>query len=643
MKKIDGTDPSAQSANIVTDNVAHLKALFPDAVEDGVINFDALKQLLGGTLNEREEKYGLNWHGKRKARQLALLPSNGTLRPCPEESVEWGTTKNLMIEGDNLEVLKLLQKRYAGKVKLIYIDPPYNTGNDFVYSDDFRDTIKNYLELTGQVQASKPISSNTESSGRFHTDWLNMIYPRLMLARQLLHSHGCIFISIDDTELANLRIICDEIFGSEHFCGIISRSTGTRMGSGSPTLSSELDYILVYSKTDELEFPGLPMTDDDLSIYDQEDERGKYLTRSLRRTGGENRREDRPSMFYPVFAPDGTEVLPIAPAGYESRWVCGKATYEKLVADGMIEWKKMTKDGRQQWQVYQKHYLGSALKQPSNLWSDEEGNKKATRDLNALFEGLKIFDHPKPIGLMQRLLSLVTDPKAEDIVMDFFAGSGTLGHAVMEQCAEEGSKQRFILVQLPEPLDPSNREQKVAADYCDHLKVSRNVAELTKERLRRAAIKIRDKNKGSEADLGFRVFKLDSSNIHTWDPNREDIAETLEQAAEHLKTDRTEEDVLFELLLKLGLDLTVPMETMKIAGKSVHSIGAGVLLACLSEKIASKEVEGLALGIAEWHKKLAPAGESQIVFRDSAFADDVAKTNMTAILQQNGLETVRSL
>lgn len=635
-----------ESANIVNENIENLKVIFPEAFGEGGVNFETLRQLLGDikVIDEGEEKYGLNWHGKKKARQIALAPSTGTLLPRPEESVEWDVSSNVFIEGDNLEVLKLLQKSYAGKVKLIYIDPPYNTGKEFVYPDNYQDNLDTYLRYTGQVDdQGMKFSTNTEASGRKHTNWLSMMYPRLKIARNLMRDDGVIFISIDDAELANLRCICDEIFGQNNFCGIISRATGTRMGLGSSTIASELDYILIYSKSEGLEFDGLPMTDSDLSIYDQEDEKGRYLTRSLRRTGGENRREDRPSMFYPVHAPDGTEVFPIAPAGYESRWVCSKDTYFSQLEKGMIEWKKVVKDGAERWQVYQKHYVGEARKQPSNLWNKDEGNKKATRDLNSLFEEEKVFDHPKPVGLISKIIQLSTSYSTNDIILDFFAGSATTGQSVFEQNASDNGNRRFILVQLPEVLDEKNNAQKVAVAVCDKLGVPRNIAEISKERLRRASTKVRGDYNTFSGDVGFKVFKLVESNIKAWRPDRTDLEKTLLSHQEHLVKGRTEQDVLYELLIKRGIDLAVPIESKSISGKNIFSIGYGVLFACLDASIAHADVESVAQGILNWYRELTPSSDTHVFFRDSAFSDDIAKTNMAAILEQNGITHVRSL
>lgn len=642
IKKLVLDDPATQSANIVADNVQSLEALFPEAFKEGGIDFDVLKQLLGGAVDEKDEKYGLNWHGKRKARQIALTPSTGTLLPCVDESVDWDTTQNLMIEGDNLEVLKLLQKSFAGKVKLIYIDPPYNTGKDFVYPDDFQNGIGSYLELTGQVDGGRKITSNTETSGRFHTDWLNMIYPRLRTARSLLREDGLIFISIDEAEVHNLRALCDEVFGPECLVGCISRATGTPTGGGNKALVGEIDYIVVYSRSPDAKIEGVNFTEEDAKIYDKEDDQGKYLTRTLRRTGGEDRREDRPSMFYPVTAPDGSEVYPIAPAGYESRWICGLDRYNEMLEEGLIEWAKAKKGNSYEWQPYQKFYLEGRLKQPSNFWSKLEGNKKASRDLKSLFDGEKVFSFPKPVGLIQHIIEL-SNLQDGDIVLDFFAGSGTSAHATLAQNATDGRKRRFILAQLPEPLDENNKDQKVAADFCKLIGKPQNIAELTKERLRRASKKVKAENSLFDGDLGFRTFKLASSNIRAWEPDTKDIESSLLNNAEHLLQGRKEQDVLYELLLKLGLDLCVPIENKDIAGKAVHSVGGGALIVCLADGLTKETVETVANGIVAWRKELAPAVDTRVVLKDSGFANDVAKANMAAILNQNGILDVRSL
>jgi len=621
MKKILPLNSETQSADLVAGNIEQLKAIFPEAFIEGKVDFEVLKQLLGGAVDDREEKYGLNWHGKGRARQIALTPSTGTLRPCPEDSVDWDTTQNLMIEGDNLEVLKLLQKSYAGKVKLIYIDPPYNTGKDFVYPDDFRDNIKNYLELTGQVEGGKKISSNTETGGRFHTDWLNMMYPRLKLARNLLREDGVFSVTIDDGEVANLRKACDEIFGEENFVANIVWQKKYGAANDAKYLSDMHDHILLYCRNKDSWRPNLFARPDELNAKysnPDNDPRGPWYSTNL------SVKTYSAANDYIITSPAGLEFSPPP----SRAWVVSKAKFEELLADGRITFGR---DGKSR--PYSKTFLSEVQQGivPTTIWLHEDAghNIEGKSLIRSLFgESADVFDTPKPVRLIRRLINMSESQSHDDIFLDFFAGSGTTGHAVIEQNAIDNGNRRYILVQLPEPLNRT--------DY-------KFLSQVTAERLRRSSSKIKADNPLFEGDLGFRVFKLDSSNIHAWEPNRDDLAQSLFDAAEHLKTDRTEQDILFELLLKLGLDLTVPIEQKNISGKIVHSIGAGVLLTCLAPQISNEEAESLALGIVEWHKQLSPAGETQVVFRDSAFANDVGKTNLTAILQQNGLENVRSL
>jgi adenine-specific DNA-methyltransferase len=639
MKPLTANDPETKTPDVVVENVEQLKVLFPEAFTEGKVDFEVLKQLLGGVVEDREEKYGLNWHGKRRARQLALTPSTGTLRPCPEESVDWDTTKNLMIEGDNLEVLKLLQKSYTGKVKLIYIDPPYNTGNDFVYPDDFKDNIKNYLEITGQVDGSgNKTSSNTEASGRFHTEWLSMMYPRLRLARNLLRDDGVIFISIDDAEVNNLRKLCDDVFFEENFLAVFVRRRRMATGMRDTPVSPDHEYVVAFAKKlESVRLFGFARREEDFPF---EDARGRYRSTDL--TVGMTK-EMRPNQFYGIKNPrSSSEYWPPD----ERVWRFEPSTMQRHIEDGNIIWPDDNPTGRMSRPRFKTRFdngNGSEKTNPVSTWIDFKSrsaevdadedmvsltsglNQEATKELRELF-GEQLLEYPKPVSLIKGLCAIATEPN--DIILDFFAGSGTSGHAVLDLNKQDAGGRRFILVQLPERM---------------RHKAFSTIAEITKERLRRAGKKLREENPMFAGDLGFRVFKLASSNIRAWDPNRDDLPTTLHDSIEHLKTDRTEQDILFELLLKLGLDLTIPIEQKSIAGKAVHNIGAGTLLVCLAEKIASAEVEALAQGIVAWHKALAPAGETTVVFRDSAFADDVAKTNLTAILQQHGLENVRSL
>ena len=631
MKKIATNDPETRSANIVAENLAHLKTLFPEAFTEGKVDFEVLKQLLGGEVDEGEEKYGLNWHGKRQARQLALTPSTGTLRPCPEESIDWDKTQNLMIEGDNLEVLKLLQKSYAGKVKLIYIDPPYNTGKDFIYPDDYRDNIRNYLELTGQIDdENRTLSSNTEASGRFHTDWLNMMLPRLKLAKNLLHQRGAIFVSLDDTEIGNFRLIADEVFGNENFLATIAWEKVHTRKNSSKTFSISHDYVVVYAREKDDWDRVLIPREDGASAYKNPDNDPKGPWKPDPVTA-----HNPYSADYKITKPNGV-VLSRPEGGY---WRFSEETWKARVAANEVIW------GSGNSYPMIKRYLCEVQDGlvPVTLFSRKFAGDTATakKEVDSQFNLQGIFDYPKPTLLIRRLIQLSTRPT--DIVMDFFAGSGTTGHAVMAQNVKDRGNRRYVLVQLPEPLNPTTNDQKNAADYCSKLGKPLNIAELTKERLRRAADKIRDEHPMFGGDLGFRVFKLDTSNIRAWEPDRENLEGTLLGSIDHIKADRVEEDILYELLLKLGIDLCVPIETRTIAGKSVRSIGEGTLITCLDEYLAREDVEPLALGIAEWHNKLAPAGDSTVVFRDSAFEDDVAKTNLAAILEQRGLGNVRSL
>ena len=700
MQKITADSPESKSPDLVAENIAKLKELFPELLTEGEngssVNLDVLKSLVGDqTVTEAEEKYGLNWHGKRKARQLALTPSTGTLRPCPEDSVDWDNTKNLMIEGDNLEVLKLLQKSYAGKVKLIYIDPPYNTGNDFVYPDNFQDNVKNYLELTGQTgDGGKKLSSNTEASGRFHTDWLNMMYPRLNLARNLLREDGVMVIHMDEHEHSNLSTLLADIFGEENLLGAAvwdkknPKGDATRLAyqheslffvakhqsvfadkGGLTRRKKNAEAIIakaakLFSRIGKHDLPTdlkecakryelseecvkLQLRRIDLEVVNEEfsdwiknqgfsggeaayskiDDSG-YVFQSVS-MAWPNKKKAPDEYFIPLKHPVTGEDCPIPERG----WRNPPATMKKLLDAGEILFGKDHTT-----QPRRKYLLAQNMSEnfPSVIGFGGSDD--------ALLAALGIpFDNPKPVELARELVA--TALQTEGIVLDFFAGSGTAGHAVMEHNIAAQNPARYILVQLPEPLDSTENAQKAAVQFCDSIAKSRNIAELTKERLRRAGQKIKDENPMFSGDTGFRVFKLDSTNIREWDPNRENLAASLEDSVDHLKSNRTDDDILFELLLKLGLDLCVPMEQRKIAGKTVHSIGAGVLITCLDKSISRADAEPLALGILAWLKELNTAGDSTLVFRDSAFADDVAKTNLSKILEQNGIaaKNIRSL
>ena len=691
MKKLDAESPETKSADIVAGNIDALKALFPEAFTEGKVDFDVLKGLLGAAVDERDEKFGLNWYGKRRARQIALTPSTGTLLPCLEDSVDWGSTQNLMIEGDNLEVLKLLQKSYSNKVKLIYIDPPYNTGKDFVYPDDFRDNISNYLELTGQVEGGRKISSNTDASGRFHTDWLNMMLPRLRLARSLLRDDGVIAISIDDAEIANLRELLSEVFGMENFVANITWEKGRK--NDAKLFSAGHEYIVIFAKSlarireaktiwreekpgareiweKYLELRSLHVGDDraierdlqqwysDLpkshpskkwSRYKRVDRYGPWRDRDISWPGGGG-------PDYEVIHP--TTKLPCAVP--ESGWRYSKPEeMQRQIQLGLVEFRADHTEP-----PFRKAHI-RPIPDELEIDGEEEGDDNAdeateefanqvrstylykqsqvsVKEMRALM-GAKIFNNPKDCDELARLFDYCTASETDAIFMDFFAGSGTSGEAIWRLNSRDGGTRRWVMVQLPEPLDPAKKEQKASAKFCSSLGKPLTIAELTKERLRRAGAKIKADNPLFVGDIGFRVFKLASSNIRAWDPDVTDLENILLKNAEHLVPGRKEQDVLYELLLKLGLDLCVPIESKSISGKTIHSSGGGALIACLGDGLTKEVIEPLASGIVAWRASLAPAVDTRVVFKDSGFADDIAKTNMAAILNQNGISDVRSL
>jgi adenine-specific DNA-methyltransferase len=631
MKKIDTKDPVTRSADLVADNVQRLKSLFPDVFAEGRIDFDTLKQLLGGAIDDSDERYGLRWQGKRRARQLALTPSTGTLRPCPKESADWDTTQNLMIEGDNLEVLKLLQKSYANRVKVIYIDPPYNTGNESLYPNDFTDSIRTYLEVTGQAEGGAKLVSNPESSGRHHTNWLSLMYPRLRLAKNLLRKDGVFVCTIDENEQTNLGFLLKEVFEEdsyEHVCVTVVHNPRGIQGTN-------------FSYTHEYAFFVFPKGVK--AIGNRKIAPEDIDWRSLRDNGGESLRTDARNCFYAILIRDGAvigfgdvlssdihpkqtevrgdvaHVYPIDKEGVERKWRYARQSVESV--RHLLRAKK-TNGG---FEVE----IGKDFGLYRTVWEDKryDANENGTKLVNSLVPDSP-FSFPKSLWTVYDSLYAVVGDDKDAIVMDFFAGSGTTGHATIEMNLRDEGKRRFILVQLPERIQASKYS---------------TIADVTKERLRGVGQQVRARRPLFVGDIGFRVFKLAASNINEWDARRDDLPSSLEKAVEHVKTDRTEADILYELLLKLGLDLCVPIEKRTIAGKDVHAVGGGALMACLAEGISRADAEPLALGIAAWRTELAPAGETTCVFRDSAFEDDVAKSNLAAILDQHGLSNMKSL
>ncbi len=605
------------SPNLTQDNIARIRDLFPGCVteakgEDGTVklavDFDQLRQELAESIVEGpQERYHLNWPGKREALLTANAPIAKTLRPYHDESVDFDTTKNLFIEGDNLDALKLLQETYLGKVKMIYIDPPYNTGNDFIYDDDFAVDTGKFLLQSNQIDdLGNRLVANTTSNGRFHSDWLSMMCSRLRLARNLLADNGLIFISIDENELSNLKEVCDEIFGAENCRGVVSRPTGTPSGQGYNILVNEIDYILAYAKSAESAILGLPFSSEDEKIYDQEDDGGKYLTRTLRKTGGEDRREDRPTMHYGIKAPDGTVVFPVGPTGYESRWRCGEDSYWGLVKQNRIEWKQSSEG----WKPYQKFYLEGRLKQPSNLWEGIEGNKKASLTIKGLF-GEKVFDTPKPVELIERCLKIATGKS--DLILDFFAGSSTTAHAVMKLNAEDGGSRHFIMVQVPEPCNENSEAFK--AGY-------KTIAEISKERIRRAGQQI---NEGKRQDVGFRVLKVDASNMADvyYTPDSLDKSK-FDLFVDNIKPDRRPEDLLFQVMLDWGVDLALPISKQSIQGKDVFFVDGNALAACFDASGSIDEA---------FVKELAKHQPLRVVFRDAGYKNSAVKINVEQIFK----------
>lgn len=612
MKKLTG-----KSMNITEENLKAMQQLFPEAFEEGKIDFDVLRQLLGDFVDDEQERYSFKWNGKGKALRLSQTPSMGTLRPCKEESKDWDNTENLYIEGDNLEVLKLLQKSYYGKVKMIYIDPPYNTGNDFVYKDDFRDNIQNYKEVTGQVDGEgNRVDTNQESNGKFHTDWLNMMYPRLMLSRNLLSDDGVIFISIDDNERENLRRICNEVFGENNFVTTIVWQKIHSIKNDAKYFSDNHEYSLVYSKSiDNFNVNLLPRSEEMNSRYKNldNDPRGPWQSGDLVASG------ERSNGHYIIKSPKTDKEFDV-PLG--KHWVYSEENLNKLINDNQI-W--FGTDGNSF--PRKKRFLSDVKdgRTPSTLWlSDEVGhNQTATREVKSMFDD-KVFDFPKPVSYIIQMVMIGT--VKDSLIIDFFAGSSTTAHAVMQLNAEDGGNRKFIMVQLPEPTDEKSEAYK--AGY-------KNICEIGKERIRRAGEKIKTEagDKAADLDIGFKVFKLDSSNLKKWNPQPEDIQLALQESTDNFLPGRSQLDVVYEILLKMGLDLSLPIEEREAVGETVYIIGGGALMICLGRNITTAVAEAVVKLHEEYESELW-----QVVFRDTGFASDMDKTNVKETLKAAGLD-----
>jgi len=608
MEKLDG-----KSMDLVQTNIEALKKLFPEVVTEGKIDFEKLKLVLGEEIEKRNERYEFTWHGKTQTMKLAQTPSTGTLRPDKQSSKNWDTTENLYIEGDNLEVLKLLQKSYFGKIKMIYIDPPYNTGKDFVYKDDFRDNIKNYKEMTQQTT-----KANTETNGRYHTDWLNMMYPRLKLARNLLREDGVIFISIDDTEVGNLRKVCDEIFGEQNFLGVLIWKSRQIVDSRNKTgLSNDHEYVVVFCKNiEQFSLKGKLI---DISKYSNPDNdpRGPWMSNSIL---GLANSSQRPNLHYPIFEPKtGRKFEPPEDSG----WRYSKETMQQKIDEGRIIFP-IKDDGRPREKKYLSE-LGSRFTGFSSVLTDEVGfTLNGSREVREIFGG-KYFDFPKPVSLVKSILEQSSEKNS--IILDFFSGSATTAHAVMQLNAEDGGNRKFIMVQLPEPTDENSEAYK--AGY-------KNICEIGKERIRRAGEKIVQETGKTDLDIGFKVFTLDSSNMKAWDPDFENLEQDLFNYKDNMKEDRTREDLLYEILLKIGLPLTIPIEEIDYRGKTIYNVGFGAVLLCLEDDIDLDIVHEM---MKHQSEHLSP----KVIFKESGFINDSVKINAIQTLKKNGINDVRSV
>ena len=634
-----------QTTNIVDENIKRIGELFPSCLTERLndegkpevaIDFDQLRQELSKDIVEgAEERYQFTWPDKRNAIRLANAPTTDTLRPCREESVDFDNTQNLYIEGDNLQVLKLLRENYLSKVKMIYIDPPYNTGNDFVYNDNFSQSAGEYMHNSGQEdEEGNRLVANTESNGRFHTDWLNMIYPRLKVAKDLLSEDGVIFISIDDNEVENLKKLCNEVLGEHNFVSILNwRRSGGRQDSKYYAVVHE--YILCYAKRIELFHAGEEIKQGDIYPKFDEQKQRYYKTQLLRKWGSNSLRENRPNLYYPIKGPDGSDVYPTffqvvgTPSGndleskIQGRWRWGKDTMAKAIADGCIEFQK---DKHGEWIAYEKIFApkeGEEKTKKYTTWIDDVGN--GTDSIKKLFLGI-VFEYSKSSEMIIRFLKMA-GVEGDDIVLDFFSGSATTAHAVMQLNAEDGGKRKFIMVQLPEATDEKSEAYK--AGYM-------NICEIGKERIRRAGRKIKEESPLTTQDLdtGFRVLKLDTSNMQDvyYTP-----AEFNEQKLfdDNIKPDRLGndgEDLLFQTMIELGVELSAKIEKRIIAGKSVWSVSDGYLMACFDEEVNETTIT-----------EIARQQPYYFVMRDSSLANDQVADNFEQIWEEYSKDTVRRI
>lgn len=622
-----------ETPDVTAENIEKIGALFPSAVtemrgEDGSIkkgvNFEMLKQLLSpDVVEEGDERYEFTWVGKKQAIAEAARPTNKTLRPVKEDSRNWDTTENLYIEGDNLEVLKILQESYLGKIKMIYIDPPYNTGHDFIYRDDFAISQEEWSEKSGEwSEDGNRLFENTESNGRFHSDWCSMIHSRLKLARNLLTEDGVIFLSVDDNEADNLKKMCDEIFGQANF---ISCMVWRRSGTGGlrgifPVTTHE--YMLCYARQKSYitERWMAPYSEDSLNAFSHQDEKGPYKTQALYLTS----LKQTPNQSYPIELPDGT--FAHLPEGVGA-WRFIRETYDEQLRQGMILFKKVAssplllQDGsRAAYNIYTKQYLSADGTNPPTIFPEDlVGQTRAARAELKKLLGRDVFDYAKPTDLIHYILKLTGCPK-DSIILDFFSGSATTAHAVMQLNAEDGGHRKFIMVQLPEPCDEKSEAFK--AGY-------KNICEIGKERIRRAGDKIKAEHPDADLDIGFRVFRVDESNMKNVYYHPEEVTQLmLGETVSNIKEDRTDMDLLYACLLDWGVEINLPHTSTQVAGCTVHNVDNGALAACFDKAVPRAVVEYIA--------NLQPL---RAVFRDEAFATDAEKINVTEIFKNLSPDT----
>lgn len=701
MAEIEKLDLKSQ--DIAADKQEKLKELFPEIFTEGdKIDFEKLRLTLGDSVDTNDERFGLHWAGKKECFSIIQEPSIGTLKPAKDESVNWDDTENLFIEGDNLEVLKLLQKSYYGKVKMIYIDPPYNTGKEFIYPDKYQENLDTYLAYTGQVDDDGyKFSTNAETEGRFHSNWLNMMYPRLFLARNLLKDDGVIFISIDEHEIDNLKGICKDVFGEENILGVIANINNPKGRSDDNFLATAHEYIIVAVKNkEEAVLHGFEPDYKITRRYNKVDNsKGKYREIDLRKTGDADLRKDRPDMFYFFYyreedkdlivskeqldKPEYREIIPLRDDDKEGRWRWGFNTANKNLDKLICRFMP----NRKIWGVFEKDYLeGRPPVKSTTAWNFKDVNsERGSEEFIELGFDKEVFPRPKPVGTLKRTINVGTKPNKQNIILDFFAGSASFSQASLEINAERKRNNQFILVQLPETLNPNKKEDKAAINFCIENNLPTNISEIGKERIRRVIRKIKAEKESLEAklqaketalaelqaqkaktpelfengrskeltdlesaieelktkianientDLGFKVFKLDKSNFKIWDGSVEnDVPKQIEMAINHINPDSDELDILYEILLKAGFELTLPIQELTLADKKVYSVEDDALLICLESELTEDVI-----------RAIAAKEPARVVCLDAGFKNnDQLKTNAVQIMKSHNVHDFKTV